>query len=591
MTYQIEKHPDISLHRAALLDHAYFDCYSHLPFLPDYELLKNAASDKWRNAFPLAWAEPFIDSLIIQCAGGLVAKSGLTAVRNALIYGHTRDGWEIDTGTNGELTRLVRQPLRLDQKQKYMDIHAEVLPSFLRALTHIPALAERADAFSQMLKDYRTGPMLFTNRDTSAILADLQVVTSQLQNKDSDFPNVLSFLTAAHRIMKKTVPARTCLDYDAELYLRLGDALAANSSDFSPSDFDRKLLNLVLSTIRAGNINLIREWLALAAQLCTALETSCDSLSHVLPLEQLHSHIRIALSESPPRQNGVVRSSDGIGANARDELSSLIGLESAKAKVSELVALVRINQLRQMHGLETLEVGQNLIFVGPSGTGKTTVARLLARIYKEIGFLTSGHLVEVDRKHLVGQYVGATAITTAQVFDQARGGVLFVDEAYALASADNFGREAISTLMKMMEDNRQDIVVIVAGYPEPMKDFLDSNPGFRSRFSQTVTFVPYDNPALWSIFEQMAQKLHYVLPPEFQERFNALIPTKKEDSFGNGRFVRNIFEKTATNQAKRVAALDGAITLDDLCRLDIADLPLLADLSDSPKRSIGFNHA
>ncbi len=244
-----------------------------------------------------------------------------------------------------------------------------------------------------------------------------------------------------------------------------------------------------------------------------------------------------------------------------EQLAELIGLTAVKKDVRELVNLVKTQKMRKEKGLRTVPVSLHLVFSGNPGTGKTTVARILAKLYKEIGVLSKGQLVEVDRSGLVAGYVGQTAIKTQKKIEEAKGGILFIDEAYTLAKdgGNDFGQEAIDTVLKAMEDNREDLVVIVAGYTDLMEKFINSNPGLKSRFNKYINFDDYTAEELMAIFEMNCKKYSYELTPEAREAVEAEIREReanKGENFANARDVRNLFEVVITNQASRVAGMD-----------------------------------
>ncbi|MGV8909842.1 MAG: AAA family ATPase [Propionicimonas sp.] len=266
------------------------------------------------------------------------------------------------------------------------------------------------------------------------------------------------------------------------------------------------------------------------------------------------------------------------------ELDELIGLATVKSEIRRQTAILRVDGLRTKAGLKSPTITRHLIFTGNPGTGKTTVARLVAGIYKAIRLISKGQLVEVDRSELVAGYLGQTAIKTAEVTAKAYGGVLFIDEAYSL-NGDQYGEEAINTLVKEMEDHRDDLVVIVAGYPVPMEIFISNNPGLASRFRTTITFDDYTDSELRKIFTQMAAKSDYDVGEGVLDAFNSQLAEQSRDStFGNGRFARNLLEAAIGRHAWRLREVNEptleqlrTILAEDLVEPAAAPAPMVAD--------------
>lgn len=292
-----------------------------------------------------------------------------------------------------------------------------------------------------------------------------------------------------------------------------------------------------------------------------------------------------ARSSTPPKdtaEKGAVEAppKEDI-AELRKELNAYIGLGAVKREVENLINLTQITQKRKENDLPCTDMSLHMVFSGNPGTGKTTVARLMARIYHSLGVLSKGHLVEVDRSGLVAGYVGQTATKTKGVIEKALGGVLFIDEAYALngKGENDFGQEAIDTLLKAMEDHRDDLVVIVAGYDELMDGFIHSNPGLESRFNRYLHFEDYSVEELAKIFALQCEKGCYTLDDAAKASVEALLEERSADMrFGNARGVRNLFEQVLTAQCNRLAHLPPEeLTRDALMQIIRADIDALCD--------------
>ena len=275
--------------------------------------------------------------------------------------------------------------------------------------------------------------------------------------------------------------------------------------------------------------------------------------------------------EQPPEAPGPLPKEDMKDLLA--ELDGYIGLQTVKEEVHNLINMASVYQLRRQHDLPTTDMSLHLVFTGNPGTGKTMMARMMARIYRSLGILSKGQLVEVDRSGLVAGYVGQTALKTQKVIEKAMGGVLFIDEAYALngKSENDFGQEAIDTILKAMEDHRDDLVVIVAGYTELMDRFIHSNPGLESRFNRFLLFEDYTPEEMFEIFKMRCGK-GYVLAPEAEPLVRDYIAEESADpSFGNARGVRNLFEHILVAQNNRLAKLE-TVTREDLMTITPDDV-------------------
>ena len=261
------------------------------------------------------------------------------------------------------------------------------------------------------------------------------------------------------------------------------------------------------------------------------------------------------------------------------ELDSFTGMDGIKKDVRTLINLLKIQKQREQQGLSVVKPSLHMVFTGPPGTGKTTVGRIMGRVFKSLGVLEKGHIVETDRSGLVAGYVGQTAINVDEIVESAKDGVLFIDEAYTLSPSDgqdSFGQEAIDTLLKRMEDMRENLVIIVAGYEEEMQRFIESNPGFKSRFNKYISFEDYKPEELIQIFKSIVHKNNYKVDDDLilglSTKFIDLYDTRTK-SFGNGRVVRNLFEKIVENQSNRLAMMEGNLSDNDLQTLLSEDCP------------------
>jgi SpoVK/Ycf46/Vps4 family AAA+-type ATPase len=290
--------------------------------------------------------------------------------------------------------------------------------------------------------------------------------------------------------------------------------------------------------------------------------------------EELKRLLQLDYSTVKEDSSNTFSSDDSLEATLK-ELEELVGLSDIKNEVKSLINFAKVNEIRKAKGLPTVSLSLHSVFFGPPGTGKTTIARLISKSFKSLGILKKGHLIETDRSQLVAGYVGQTAIKTKEVLDKAIDGVLFIDEAYSLSSDDDFGKEAIDTILKYMEDNRDRLIVIVAGYENEMGNFINSNPGLKSRFNKYFNFPNYSGSELLDILLRITAKNKLNMSDEAKSKLTYIINDaifSEGKQFGNARYIRNLFEQIVQNQFMRVSQLEN-LEEDHLSEITISDLP------------------
>lgn len=343
--------------------------------------------------------------------------------------------------------------------------------------------------------------------------------------------------------------------------------------DFRHIDEEFSVLNFKKSFFEFTN-QLFDDFISVTNQDEKVLQTKIDLINAIKPLDNLitsHDHQgandTIIIEENMESLEELIL-----------QLDNLVGLGNVKKEVKTLFNLINLNKHRADKGLPLLKFSNHLVFYGNPGTGKTTVARLISKIYKKMGILTKGHLIETDRSGLVGGYVGQTALKVKEVIDKAYGGILFIDEAYTLSnsSENDYGQEAINTLLKAMEDNRDNLIIIVAGYPDLMHSFLYSNPGLKSRFNKLIHFEDYSVDELYSIFRLMLEDNGFNIQKEIEYKFKDYytdLLNNLSETFSNAREIRNLFELCVSNQANRLSKHDN-ISDYDLQYIILQDFPL-----------------
>lgn len=399
---------------------------------------------------------------------------------------------------------------------------------------------------------------LDTDMDFDSPEGQLLLAVTLLLDGDSDEPTYKEF---KQEILHDDAYTDAIRDTHDEMWQVYRDSNVSVTSE-EADDFGL-ILMLALVARDATCIPLMRDALNQLAEVVAQVAGMNEYIS--LQYKELclrTEHDKALIADLQNNSGADKKSTDQQEADADatiDDLDRLVGLRQVKTEVAALKHFIEVNKRRQQAGMKTPTISYHCVFTGNPGTGKTTVARIVARIYKQLGILAKGHLVETDRAGLVGEYLGQTAVKTNKIIDSALDGVLFVDEAYSLVSnlKEDYGKEAIATLLKRMEDDRERLVVILAGYDDEMKQFIESNPGLRSRFNRYIHFEDYTPDELMQIFDNQLRTYDYMLEPQaeqmLRQHLRHCVETAGKD-FGNARYVRNLFERTIEAQAVRVAA-------------------------------------
>lgn len=520
-----------------------------------------------------------------------------------------------------------RQALQLSRDVVSLFVDAPPMAARARALTSAfdRVLADREATRMHTAADYETIAQFWR---TAALSDDERAVLPELAGPTSALQYTLNALRDAHAKLVMAVPADDAGDF-AQLLARLilanglggqppavaqtlgvagwdvENALADLRGGFDPQDWLARNAEWLARAVRRDQQVLARSWAAAATRMSVHLAGVLEESPWPEPqVPDLHAFFRVldqpTVEAVPEPMAKVVPVAEVVPESAADvapkptvrsepavpvavgddplaELDLLVGLDSVKDSVRRMVAEIRTNLRRKELGLPSHERARHMVFVGKPGTAKTTIARLLSRVYKHLGVLEKGHVVEVDRSDLVGPSVGTTAPMTAAKFREAIGGVLFVDEAYTLVpenSPGDFGLEAVATILKMMEDHRNDCVVIVAGYHREMQRFMESNTGLASRFPKLLSFSEYDTDQLVAIFELQARQKGMLYTDGVLDVVRKVIPpAPRGHNFGNGRFIRNVLEEAISNQATRLSERDpDSLTERDLRELQPEDV-------------------
>lgn len=498
-----------------------------------------------------------------------------------------------------ELERLEKKKKALEEKlhpkvkREGYDLLLSETDKLVRFIKDISKREEVKEAVNKVLtiKDENTDELIdYNDRIMYAIFADVKKGYEGMGHVfPSDDPEQIGILMFSYIYISKDDNPASVIDYSS--YGLLTDSITPDSIKFiwdigekiNTLFHEKNNMFIVHYILTLCNEDLAIQYITLLYRFLSTTAKADGTINEQEEkwlVKTATKYLSKRSTENDRVQKKESSSTNNTESNksAEEELNELIGLSSVKEDVMRLTNFVRIQQERIQRGMKAASVSYHCVFTGNPGTGKTTVARIVARIYKDLGILKKGQLIETDRSGLVAEYVGQTAVKTNKIVDSALDGILFIDEAYSLVqgSKQDYGNEAVATLLKRMEDNRDRLVVILAGYENEMKQFIDSNPGLQSRFNRYIHFSDYSANELMQIFKKNVEKLEYKLTQSAEAKLQYYLSqavANKDQNFGNARFVRNLFEKTLENQATRLASVT-KLTTETLSEITEKDIPM-----------------
>lgn len=470
--------------------------------------------------------------------------------------------WSLIVDLKAQITKLYYLLLESSEVNEFLKKHSkESEIQDYKEILQICMLFDISKVYNLLLEEFGD------NKIQKAVLVS---ISAELLGEDADFINNQSYdqLIGDSNNSKLAKVYSSCLGFGKN----------SNPINVSINNKKEEEVFSLPSILRLSNFSQSDEYSAFLYRLASILTKSDNVVSpeEEKALNGIFKMLNPKSTQKTSKKKMDKKMDQPTLEAALKELNDMVGLEGVKQEVNSLINFVKIQKEREKHGLKQNDISYHCVFTGSPGTGKTTVARILANIFRSLDVIDTGQLVETDRAGMIAEYVGQTAVKVDKLVDESMGGVLFIDEAYSLStgSSEDFGKEAIATLLKRMEDNRDNLIVIVAGYSDKMKDFIDMNPGLKSRFNRYIHFEDFAPKDMMSIYHKMCQGSDYTISPEAEQYLQSqfeLAYNSRDESFGNGRFVRNTFEKSIENLSNRIAKSD-KITKELLTTIEKEDI-------------------